>query len=725
MNSPARGTWPRLLDGLGAGVVAATLTGLLMTIGESFMSGSLEEAFFPTFGLLALGALVPAYLGRAIARVVFRVRPETSQEPRAAGALLIAPLALLSFAVLSPLILAVFRSGLPDRWLSFVAAAAASMALAAVFVLHDWLTQRVARKLNSAHGAWAWCASLLGSAVCLTALIFFGSTSGEGGSLAIFGVLKRPELDLRGVFLLFSALGIGGLSRSGRFVRTRTLSLVLSVAAVAGFVSALTMTPAEALEIERRRGPGALILGALGRAFDADHDGVSRFFGGGDCDDRDPRRSPALTEIPGNGIDEDCLDGDAKVPSPQPMGHAGTEAEGHKSPSEMTGGAIPKREWNVLLLTVDTLRFDVGYARPGASPMLTPTLDGLARRSAVFSRAYSLASYTSKSLGPLLIGRYPSETLRTFEHFDRFDPSVPFLAERAQKAGIKTVSVQGYWYFFFKGYGFERGYDVIDSSAAPKVVSIEGDQSANGDKVAERAVARFSELWAQPGRSFAWAHWVDPHSEYVRHKKHDFGSSERERYDSEVSFVDAQIGSVLDALDASPARDRTAVIVTSDHGEAFGEHGMIRHGFEVWEELVHVPLLVFVPDVASRTITARRSAIDLAPTMMDLLGLPVSQDDEMRGVSLLRDLELTRPEQAKERPVLVDMPEGPHNKERRAFYDGNFKLITSQGRVLGLYDLESDPGEKVDLAKNTELVARLRAQQAEFLAGLKPVPAKR
>src|SRR5690606_5849042 len=138
----------------------------------------------------------------------------------------------------------------------------------------------------------------------------------------------------------------------------------------------------------------------------------------------------------------------------------------------------------------------------------------------------------------------------------------------------------------------------------------------------------------QPGRSFAWVHWVDPHAEYVRHQGYDFGPGERERYDSEIAFVDAQIGRVLGALDESPARDRTVVIVTSDHGEAFGEHGMIRHGFEVWEELVRAPLILFIPDVPSRTITARRSIIDIAPTILELLNVPWDEADALRGTSL-------------------------------------------------------------------------------------------
>src|SRR5690606_21225703 len=116
-------------------------------------------------------------------------------------------------------------------------------------------------------------------------------------------------------------------------------------------------------------------------------------------------------------------------------------------------------------------------------------------------------------------------------------------------------------------------------------------------------------------------HWVDPHAEYVPHEEFDYGSSPRERYDGEVSFVDAQIGRVLAALQEHSLDDSTVILVSSDHGEAFSEHGMIRHGFEVWEELVRVPLILHVPGAPPRRIAERRSLIDLVPTILQTFEL--------------------------------------------------------------------------------------------------------
>ncbi len=450
---------------------------------------------------------------------------------------------------------------------------------------------------------------------------------------------------------------------------------------------------------------------------DADGDGFSARFGGGDCDDSRAAISPRAREIPDNGEDENCSGSDLTL--------AGTEAP-EAAPEEEVVGELPEGA-NFLLLTIDTLRYDLGYTGAHKNPELSPHLDKLASNSTVFERAYSLASYTSKSLGPMMIGRYPSETARTFEHFDRFPKTIPFVQERLQNAGIHTVSVQGYWYFFFKTYGFERGWDVLDSSAAPKFVAIEGDKTSNGDEVADAAIVQLESLAKQDKRFFMWTHWVDPHAEYVAHEEHDYGREPRERYDGEVSFVDAQVGRVLEALKRLSLAEDTVVLVTSDHGEAFGEHGLIRHGFEVWDELVRVPLILHVPGAEAKVVHERRSLIDVTATILDQFDVEVkeTEDEWIRGTSLFQDVFTSDGKEVAARPILVDMPEGPNNQQRQAFYTGDYKLIVSRGRALGLYDLSSDPDEKVDLSEDDVLLAKVRDEMDRYLARLRDVPATR
>jgi arylsulfatase A-like enzyme len=303
----------------------------------------------------------------------------------------------------------------------------------------------------------------------------------------------------------------------------------------------------------------------------------------------------------------------------------------------------------------------------------------------------------------MLIGRYSSETHRGYSHFNRFEKSDPFLAERLARAGVHTISVQGHWYFF-QNYGMERGFAVVNSSAAPRAAqAAEGDRSVTSEQVSDAVI---SELGQQAGANqpfFLWAHYTDPHAEYVAHEGFAFGSGSRAAYDGEVAFVDHHVGRVLSALRNSPLWANTAVVVTSDHGEAFSEHGMIRHGFELWEELVRVPLLVRVPGLPAHRIALRRSAIDVVPTILDLFRVAPPEPnsgDFLSGSSLLPELALPAGYTPSARPVFVDMAEGPYNAERRALIDGDSKLVVSGGRALGLYDLAADPEEKRDLSSD-------------------------
>ena len=104
-----------------------------------------------------------------------------------------------------------------------------------------------------------------------------------------------------------------------------------------------------------------------------------------------------------------------------------------------------------------------------------------------------------------------------------------------------------------------------------------------------------------------------------------------------MTFTDQHVGKLLDFIASKPWASRTVIIVTSDHGEEFGEHQMTRHGFEVWETLVHVPLMVVAPGAQPRArSTSLRSGIDLAPTILDLFG--VAGDPSFEGKSLVQEL---------------------------------------------------------------------------------------
>ncbi len=693
---------------------------------EAERAGELSADLAPAFGLLGPLAFcaaltLTAWLWALHAPSRLRLGLLLESAKRRHRLVLLGPFLLVGWFVVGHVALAVFtRVALaPQKVGVLLGAVTVAVLWGGGAALDRWAT-RLSRSV--ARPSLRMCAlSLLFSLVGgIALLVLVGEPSGTGGPGALFGVLRREELQLAPAVALVAIL-LGGYAGGLLAVRVglgrRALLALggLSVAAVAGFWSARALDERATLRFERSPGLAGTLLALAQSWSDGDGDGHSAHFGGGDCNDAAPGEHPGAIDVPANGRDEDCSGADAVQTAVSTASSAKAAGPTGEPRTRLPGGA------NVLLLSVDTLRFDLGFTRSPKDRNLSPHLDELASKSTVFDSAYSLASYTSKSLGPALIGRYPSETARNFDHFDRFAPEVPFVQERLQKAGITTSAVQGYWYFFAKGYGFERGWDHLDSTAAPRHISVDADASSNGDKVGEQLVAALDALKTNPKPFFLWGHWVDPHAEYVRHEKYDFGRESRDKYDGEVAFVDEQIGRVLAALADSPQAAKTIVIVTSDHGEAFGEHGLIRHGFEVWEELVHVPLIIYVPGQPPRRVAARRSLIDLTPTLLDAFGV-AQQGEFVRGASLLDDV-LGGP--AVPRPVFVDMPQGPHNKERRAFYSGSFKLVTSDGRVLGLYDLALDPGEKNDLSVDKSLVSKLQTEQAAFVAGLQPLPARR
>jgi choline-sulfatase len=548
--------------------------------------------------------------------------------------------------------------------------------------------------------------------------VYSGTTSGAGGTLAIFGVLKRPELDLRGPGLLLLILSFAYLGPSIFAKLPLVTGFVVAVGALFFTWQSAGSRLSDrklALAVERNAPLSKLMLGRMRKLSDRDHDGFSGRFGGGDCNDADPAIGPQAEDVPGNGVDEDCSGKDATVVK--------LETDVPEAPKDARAWALGKlpEKPNVVLITIDTLRYDLGYM--GNPRPISANLDALAKKSIVFEKAYSLASYTSKSLPPALIGKYPNETHRGWAHFNLFDPADIFLPQRLQKAGIRTISVQGYWYFFQKGAGFERGFDVIDSSSS-KGFAVEGDKSFNSHEISDAAIAELAKPENTRKQFYMWIHYVDPHAEYVKHDGFDFGPKSRDLYDSEVAFVDQQVGRVISAIEKAKFGPNTLIVVTSDHGEAFAEHGMIRHGFEVWEELIRVPLIFYVPGFSPKRIKERRGAIDLVPTILELMRQPLPKpngDDFLSGQSLLLELAGPPGYEPKPRIVFSHMCAGPNNADRQAYIDGDKKLITSDGRPLGLYDLVTDAEEKKDLLDDAELKEKVMGRYKAFMKGLKEV----
>ena len=221
-------------------------------------------------------------------------------------------------------------------------------------------------------------------------------------------------------------------------------------------------------------------------------------------------------------------------------------------------------------------------------------------KSVSYPHAYSTSSFTSKSIPGLLTGRYPSELARTGAFFTKYLVPADFVCTALSADGIPCVGGHAHAYFDKGQSGFESGF--AKWQLVPKIpFDYQTDPYVTSDKLTPLAIELLGEASKSDQPFFAWFHFMDPHDVYNTHAESPhFGKRPRDLYDEEVFFTDHWVGKLLDFVEAQPWGARTAIVVTADHGEAFGEHGITRHAHELWEELVRVPLFVYVPGVAPR-----------------------------------------------------------------------------------------------------------------------------
>jgi arylsulfatase A-like enzyme len=352
-----------------------------------------------------------------------------------------------------------------------------------------------------------------------------------------------------------------------------------------------------------------------------------------------------------------------------------------------------------------------GYPRA-----IAPRLTELEKRAVSYTHAYSISSYTSMSLGGFLGGKLPSELKRSGFFFGTYPKDDLFFPEVLQAGGIRTIAAHAHGYF--KNAGFDQGFDRYE--IVPNIVfKNETDPNVTSPEHEALAEKLLGDPELDTKRFFAWFHFLDPHDQYVAHDKDGippYGPKLRDKYDAEVTFTDRYIGKLLDFIDGKPWGKRTVIVVTADHGEAFGEHGQFVHGFEVWENLVRVPLFVVGPGLMPKHIDVPRSTIDLAPTILELLG--VSPTTPVGGATIAlegRSLvsELRGKETPAERDVVIDLPMTSDNDKRRAIVHGTSKIVAlGSAETLRLYDLAADPTEEHPISRGEtfdEMAQRYRA----------------
>ena len=364
---------------------------------------------------------------------------------------------------------------------------------------------------------------------------------------------------------------------------------------------------------------------------------------------------------------------------------------------------------NIVVISLDTVRADrlTPYGFMDA-PM--PAFERIAAEGVVFDRALTVAPLTLPAHTSLFTGLYPP----AHGVHDNADPPLPTahvtLAERLRPLGFRTGAFVGS-VVLAGDRGLAQGFDVYgDVRPAATRQTIAPQRRA--DAVIDDALA-----WIDAGPAaapfFLWAHLYDAHLPYD--PPAPFNSRHADPYVGEIAFIDAQIGRLLAEFDRRRLTDRTLLIVVADHGEALGDHGEPDHGIFVYDGVVRVPLMIRAPGVAPERVRSLVRLIDIAPTVMAMIGVSEAVGD---GVSLLSRMQGADPADDLDAYVESLYPRRFGWSELRALTDGRYKLI--QAPRAELYDLSADPFEERNLLDARPQLAAAMARRLTTLSSAAP-----
>ena len=280
---------------------------------------------------------------------------------------------------------------------------------------------------------------------------------------------------------------------------------------------------------------------------------------------------------------------------------------GGTTPEPAGGSAAPAR--NFLLITIDTMRADRVGAY-GDRSARTATMDGLASRGATFRNAFAVAPITLTSHASLMTGLYPPGHGARHNGM-QVDLTVPTIAESLRRAGFATAAFVG-------AFPLDRRFGLITGFQTYGDRMPRGSDGRPANERAGREVVDEATAWLQANRQdrfFLWVHLFEPHAPYGDART---GRPAPVRYGDEIAEADSQVARLLAAL--GDAQATTLVALTSDHGEAFGEHGEIAHSVFVYDTTLRVPLIMTGPGVPQAGIDTPVSLVDVAPTALGLLG---------------------------------------------------------------------------------------------------------
>lgn len=378
---------------------------------------------------------------------------------------------------------------------------------------------------------------------------------------------------------------------------------------------------------------------------------------------------------------------------------------------------------NLILISLDTLRPDhlglYGYSRA-----TSPNLDRFAQRAVVFERATAQASSTRPSHQSLFLSKPPSTAAL----------GGLALAEVLAEQGFRTAAYTGGGNISSK-LGFARGFEVYEENSAGLASEL------------PKAAA-----WLRTHRDerfFLFLHTYDIHLPYDPPEPHysmftqpyngpvrgdnsrpilrreaglnkevsepvELDASDREHvvslYDGGIHYTDAQLAHLFALIEELKLEDDTAIVFFSDHGEEFWEHGSVIHSRTLYQELIHVPLLIHAPGLAPARISTIVPMMDVSPTLLELLGMEPPSEFEGRTLAPL----ITGQEAQDQHRTVVS-----EQRSLKSMLEFPWKLVRDEASgEVSLFDLASDPGEHNNLASTQpEVLARLNKQLSDRFKG--------
>jgi len=347
----------------------------------------------------------------------------------------------------------------------------------------------------------------------------------------------------------------------------------------------------------------------------------------------------------------------------------------------------PPVDGPIVFISIDTLRADhlpaYGYTR-----VATPAIDALAADGVVFERAYSHVPQTLPAHASILSGALP------FEHGvrDNVGFTVPadlrLLPEWLHERGFATAAVVSAD-VLRRDTGIGRGFDFFDG----EMPAVSGDVSSDRVRRDGSQSLEVAERWIDDGRSsrfFLFFHLYEPHAPYAPPPQF----TKYQPYDGAIAYADEIVGRFLTFLRARRLYDAATIVLLSDHGEGLGDHGEQEHGLFVYEETMRVPLVVKLPVAHShgRRIAQPVRHIDLVPTVLDLVGIPIPRTLQGRSLRPFLNGEALR---GGDPPIYSESLYGRYHfgwSELTALTDSRYRFIHAPRDEL--YDLSADPAER-------------------------------